>query len=305
MARIEIPRRASVNQSAQLIRRCNEAEREREPVELDARSTDLLTPFGIALVASCILVRRLEGRQTTLLVPEDADLAEPFVQAELAELASGKSPAPTGGLCQITGAPGADLDQKLAAEVERMLGLPADQAEPVLLCLRELVNNALGCSGSPVGALFTARRHAKTRAVRLAVLDRGSGVPAGLRRKQIHNLHRATDSDVIEAAVVDSSLSSRDDDSAGKGLMRVLETVRSHQGRLTLLSYGAKVAWAGERVTKSISPPLRGTAVELDLCLPALLKGDSKEPPPLADSEEPPPTNSEEPPPADSQEPPP
>ncbi|MGC4069978.1 MAG: hypothetical protein QM784_36040 [Polyangiaceae bacterium] len=39
----------------------------------------------------------------------------------------------------------------------------------------------------------------------------------------------------------------------------------SHQGKLTVVSLGAKVTWSGGKLTKTASPPLRGTAIELEL----------------------------------------
>jgi hypothetical protein len=40
--------------------------------------------------------------------------------------------------------------------------------------------------------------------------------------------------------------------------------VTGRAGRLTVVSLGAKVVWAGSRLMISRIPPLRGTAIEID-----------------------------------------
>lgn len=104
----------------------------------------------------------------------------------------------------------------------------------------------------------------KTRSVRLAVVDRGIGIPAQLRRSRVGDLHREDNAQVIREAVMRPRLTSRLNRVGGLGLKTIRETVCERGGNLTIISLGAKVCWRGERLQTAPSPPFRGTAIEID-----------------------------------------
>lgn len=266
MARIEIPKRASVNESAQLIRRCTEAEREREEVEFDLGSTEQMSPFGVALIASSILIRRSEGKACSVTPTDEDEEKEAINEFGLRDLAMDRPLSGKGAVQTAAHGTETDLNATIEAYLASSLGLLAPSIAPISLCLVELLKNSQESALSPIAPIFLARWQKKAQVVRLAVLDRGRGIPASLRCRQIHNLHRANDLEVVEAAVTNPSLSSREQ-AAGGGLRRVLDTVNQLQGRLTLFSYGAKITWTGNEIRRWQTPPLRGTAIELDLRL--------------------------------------
>jgi hypothetical protein len=105
----------------------------------------------------------------------------------------------------------------------------------------------------------------KCHALRIALLDRGVGIPAALRRAQEENLHRSADGEVIEAAFSEPHVTSRPHGEEGRGLMRVRDAICSKKGRVTVISLGAKVSCQPDRLVKAVCPPLHGTAIEIEL----------------------------------------
>jgi hypothetical protein len=101
--------------------------------------------------------------------------------------------------------------------------------------------------------------------VRLAVVDRGVGIPARLRGLRIAGLHREPDANVIDAAVTRPQLTSRVGRAGGLGLKTIHEVVTGRGGRLTVMSHNAKLVWVGSKsVSTSRIPGFRGTAIEID-----------------------------------------
>jgi anti-anti-sigma regulatory factor len=76
---MDVPRRATGNESYQLAKLASEAEREVEPVVLDLQETEVVGPFGVAVLASILAVRHKEGRQTTITMPRE-ELARHFLE---------------------------------------------------------------------------------------------------------------------------------------------------------------------------------------------------------------------------------
>jgi anti-sigma regulatory factor (Ser/Thr protein kinase) len=143
-------------------------------------------------------------------------------------------------------------------------GMDEETSYPIQLCLNELLQNVFEWSHSPVGCLVLARWFHRTRSVRLAVVDRGIGIPAALRSRKVRGLHRSNDADVIVAAVTTPRLTSRENKVGGLGLKTIREVVCGRKGRLTIVSLGAKVVWNAEKLARYQSYPLRGTAIEID-----------------------------------------
>lgn len=265
MRALELPKRATVNESAQIIRVCLDAEREPSALELDATRTETLGPFGAVLLASCVALRHRDGKETKLKLPEDSE-DHPLVEAGLDRYVLGQElPQGAGILRPLERLDDAGVQQVAAEMAERDLDLTASAASSIRSCLVELLKNSFAWSDSSIGAMVLARWNKKNHAVRLAVLDRGVGIPAVLRRKQIHDLHRSPDPDVIVAATTIPNLTSDAGAASGDGLNTIHELVTGRHGRMTVVSLAAKVAWVGTKLTKSPSPPLRGTAVEIEI----------------------------------------
>jgi hypothetical protein len=263
---IRVPARATIADSYQLIGRCSEMEQEQGPVILDASKTKMFGPFGIALLAASCALRRITDRETVLVLPNDPEPRDFVEEVSFDGFIRGESPrAGTLAVRQMRALDAVFTDNVADILVRGVPGINEDNVYPIQLCLNELLQNVFEWSGSPIGCTVLTRWYRQTRSVRLAVVDRGVGIPAALRRHQIQDLHRLDDADVIEAAVTRPLLTSRANKVGGLGLKTIREVVCGRGGRLTIVSLGAKVVWSGDRLSKYKSPPLRGTAIEIDI----------------------------------------
>lgn len=263
--KMTLPKRATVNESFQLIKFCSELERAREEVQLDTTQTEMFGPFGLTLLASSIALRTDSGFATTVDIEGSTETGEFLREIGFDRFARGEET----GLGSLEVRQLSALDALYTESVARLLvagveGFDSAASYPIQLCLNELLQNVFEWSESPVGCFVLCRWYRKTRSVRLAVVDRGVGIPAVLRRSQIAGLHRSDDAAVIRAAVTTPKLTSRANRVGGLGLKTIRETVCERGGRLTVVSLGAKVRWADDRVSSYRSPPLRGTAIEVD-----------------------------------------
>jgi hypothetical protein len=270
MLRLDVPRRATINESPQLTRLVGDAEREKGPVEFDCSKTEAWGPFGIALVASSLVMRSRAGRETRLIEPSDVDHLSVLEETGLLEVLRGETTASNRGYVQsipITPQQSvSEIASALASPLEHVVAVAPAVVRP---CLEALLDNLFEWSQSPIGGFALVRWHKKTRQARFALVDRGLGIPAVLRRGHVGDLIRSSDVDVIEAAFLDSNATSRQTGAQGLGLKRLRERVLAHKGKLTVLSLGAKMIWAGERVTKASTPAMRGTAIEIEMSVHA------------------------------------
>lgn len=241
-------------------------EREAGPATLDCSKVERFGPLGVALVASSIALRQHDGRPTTFVPPRAKD-ADAFVrEVGLDRFARGERT----GLGTLEIRQMHALDAVYSEGVTEMVlrgvpGMTEENSYSIQLCLNELLQNVFEWAHSPIGCVVLARWYLKTRSVRLAVVDRGIGIPAALRREKVRELHRASDAAVIEAAVTTPQLTSRENRVGGLGLKTIRQTVCERGGRLTVISLSAKVTWSGGTVRKARTVPLKGTAIEIDI----------------------------------------
>lgn len=260
-----MPERATVAESDAVVRVCARAESHEGAVILDLRNTTFLGPLAVALLASCVALRARDGRQTSFEFPRQADPARFFSEVGLSSFAAGDS---TGaGTLEVRQM--ATLDASYTRAVTEMLvrGVPGiDEANsyPIELCLNELLQNVFEWAESAVGCFVLARWYHKSRSVRVAVVDRGIGIPGALRRGPVKRLHSASDAELILEAVTTPRLTSRSNQVGGLGLKNVSETVLQRRGRLTVLSLSAKLSWSDENLERADVPRFGGTAIELE-----------------------------------------
>jgi hypothetical protein len=266
MLRLEVPRRATTNESPQLARLVGEAEREKSALEIDCSKTEAWGPFGIALLASCLATRHRSQRETAVIAPAEGDAVAAFAETGLALVASGQIEGLNGGQVHPIALDQHQSSVELAAALSQPLSSEVEAAPAVVRpCLQSMLENLFEWSESAVGGFVVVRWHKKTRQARFALVDRGLGIPAVLRRCHVGNLIRANDLEAIEAAFCDPLATTRRGGAEGLGLKHLRESVVSHKGKLTVVSLGAKISWAANRVTKSASPPVRGTAIEIEM----------------------------------------
>ena len=233
---------------------------------MDCTKVEHFGPFGVALLASSIAMRRLDGRTTELRLPKDPLAIDFACEVGLDRFARGERT----GLGTLEVRQMHALDAVYSEAVTEMVlrgvpGMNEDNSYSIQLCLNELLQNVFEWAHSPVGCTVLARWYLKTRSVRLAVVDRGIGIPAALRKEKVRDLHRASDADVIEAAVTTPQLTSRENRVGGLGLKTIRQTVCERGGRLTVISLSAKLTWVGDKLRKARSVPMKGTAIEIDI----------------------------------------
>src|SRR5258708_3172127 len=184
--------RATVAESAALVSACAEAEATLEDVELDASEVSRFGPLGVALIATCFAMRRSAGRTTAFIPPIKQSASEFLHEIGFERIANGGAAAEgTLELRQMHA-----LDAMYTQDVANLLvrgvpGITEDNSYPIQLCLNELLQNVFEWSHSPVGCFVLTRWFKDSRSVRLAVVDRGIGIPAALRRARIQDLHRS------------------------------------------------------------------------------------------------------------------
>jgi len=264
MLRLELSRRVTQNESAQHLRLIGELEREKGPVELDATKTESYGPLGVALLASAFGVRARDGRETRLLPPTEPEKLALFEETGLLECIAGEPP-PSAEAVRL--ATSFTIDDALAM----VRGLAEnrslrDGAVPVLeVIVRALFGNALTWAESTRGLWCMGRYVAKNRSLRFALVDRGIGIPAALRRAEVGNLRRSTDPEVMHAVFQDPGASSKKDAGESRGLLRVRTAVEQHKGRLLGLSLAGKISFQKGHWVSSTTPPFHGTAFEVEL----------------------------------------
>lgn len=267
MLRLDLPRRATLNESPQLTRLVLEAEREKGPVELGCSKTEVWGPFGVALLAASFAVRNRSGRETTLLAPKDDEEASVLLEENgLIRFVQGESSVLDEWQDQVVPFQDPTSPQDWSEKLSLPLTAATAKAPSVVKpCLDVLLANLQRWSESAVGGFVVLRWQKKSHKVKIAYVDRGVGIPAALRRSPSSLLHRATDIEVIESAFSDPTVTSRNEGEPGQGLKTLRDEVLSHRGKLTVISLGAKVTWAQDKVTKGTSPALHGTAIEIEI----------------------------------------
>jgi signal transduction histidine kinase len=257
-----------MNESPQLTRLVMEAEREKGVVELDCAKTEAWSPFGVAFIASCFAVRKRAGYETSILVPtKDADAAELLEATGLSEYVQGDSVVLDEWEDRVIDVADPTSTEDIASQLASPLSAATAKAPLVVKpCFSALIDNLRQWSESPVGGFVVVRWQKRSHKVKVAIVDRGIGIPASLRRSPASLFHRSTDVEIIEAAFTDPSVTSKvQKDEAGSGLKNLRDAVLSHRGKLTVVSLGAKVVWSQEKLTKTSSPALHGTAIEIEI----------------------------------------
>jgi anti-sigma regulatory factor (Ser/Thr protein kinase) len=185
-------------------------------------------PARVGMIGGAVAERLAEGRATQFIVPADDDSARFVREIQLDRFVEGKV---TDESSAVAVRRLLALDPSYTVEVARVVragvpGMEDDTAYTIQLCLNELLQNVFEWSDSRIGCIALARWFRRTRSVRLAVVDRGVGIPERLRSRRITDLHQKSDAEVIVAAVTQPKLTSRPAGLAG-GLG--LKTI--HDGR--------------------------------------------------------------------------
>jgi anti-sigma regulatory factor (Ser/Thr protein kinase) len=153
-------------------------------------------------------------------------------------------------------------------------GVTQDVSHLVQLCLNETLQNVFEHARSDVGCFVLARWHKKLGNLRIAVVDRGRGIPEALR--DVPSNRGRSDDELVRDAVMRLGTTSRANGVGGLGLKNIRELVVAREGRLVVATgtvfFSANARGAGARR----GPHWHGTAVEMDF-RPSAIVADSGE----------------------------
>jgi Histidine kinase-, DNA gyrase B-, and HSP90-like ATPase len=162
-----------------------------------------------------------------------------------------------------------DLSPVVDAHVEAI----ASVAQPFLLAVSELSQNAVEHGRSDLGCYVAAQRYPAESSLRLCIADLGPGIPEHLRRHQYPDL--ADDASAIKLAMQEG-VSGTGEKSRGYGLSQVMEEVMAAANvpwaELTIRSaYGRYIArLSGEDISETCdsTPYKRGSWVSFEFRSP-------------------------------------
>lgn len=265
---VALPTRATVDDSYQLIK-CSASLETAQGVILDASKCERFGPFGVALLAASLARRSQAGLPPVEFVPPADATARAFLEETgfdraLRGLAEQVSPTNTLQVRQLRALDPQYIDEISGLLTERVPGFPERARFLIDLCLKELLQNVFEWAQSPIGCFVQTRWHARDRNLRLALVDGGIGIPASLRTRQIDNLQRARDEEIVIAAVLRKGLSARRGRPGGLGLKTIREIATDRQGKVTVISQGAKVVFRKDGFRGAKTLQWRGTAIEID-----------------------------------------
>jgi len=268
---IQLPTRATVEESFQVLNACEQIERLGKVLAIDASTTTMFGPMGVALLALALARRRTAGLpDLTLRKPESGEARRyleevGFSRFLTSEHANENPSAGTLEMRHLFQLVPVYTEQMARLIADRVPGTPEEVSYLIQLCLNELLQNVFEHAESKEGCFVLARWYAKTRSVRIAVADGGVGIPAALRRKGIAGLQRRNDADVVIEAVTRRGITSRlGTKQGGFGLKLLREAVTERGGKIVVLSSTAKVVFKRAVPQKPKSRLFRGTAIELD-----------------------------------------
>lgn len=139
-------------------------------------------------------------------------------------------------LFQVRGHPAGE-GERIVQLVARHTELSEDDANILRVAFFETIQNVVDHAQSPIGAVCSARYMTASRQVQVAVVDRGRGIPATLRRR--HGSLQAAD--CLKNVLMGGYSSLSRDTNAGVGICNLAQWSRNMEGRLVLVS---DTAWA-------------------------------------------------------------
>jgi hypothetical protein len=240
----------------------------KEPVRIDLRKCHYLGPDATAILGAVILMARDAARTAEVLLPDTPPQLAAFCEfSGLNHLVKGTAEPDMTHPDSVT-VPLRRLEQARHGDVEPIYNLIrayADLGGPLEdalgIAFTEVVQNVVDHSGSPIGAVTSARYLTGRHEVRIAVVDMGLGIGTTLRRS-----HPDTrDARHALARVLEGGFSARTrQNNLGQGINNLRLTVTSQGGEIFLISENANaLVRAGSRRPRFETSPDRfpGTGV--------------------------------------------
>jgi hypothetical protein len=145
-------------------------------------------PDAIALLASEILLARKKGIQCNVLVPAGSSAFEKFLSdSGFRHLLHYAAPPTAHDVqnvmipLQVNTTNSYAQSDPIVALVQRHASISSDVEEYLRICMNEIIQNVEDHAESSIGCVTCARVLTKRDEVRVAVVDRGRGIPSTLR----------------------------------------------------------------------------------------------------------------------------
>lgn len=157
-------------------------------------------------------------------------------------------------------APRANQADALVNLIRRHAELQIDEEDYLRICIGEVAQNIADHAQSPIGGVSCARFIASSRQVRVAIVDRGVGIPNSLRGRH-PELH---DDQVALRRVLEGNYSSKTyERNMGLGISNLGLVVKNLTGDLVIVSGGATVETRTAKTPRFFENPayFHGTCV--------------------------------------------
>ncbi len=203
-------------------------------------------PDAVAILASLVHQAKDSNRTLKLILPDEPpELVAFCAYAGLTTLITG-SPLPDPNHPRCETIPLTLIGEHPYAHVERLVtlvrrhlpDLREDNAEYLRIAFGEVIQNVTDHAHSPFGAVVSARYFSGTRQIRVAIVDRGRGIPTTLRTR-FPDLKR--DSQTLDAVLEGQHSSKSRESNMGLGIHNLAQFTRLLGGDLVLVSGNA---WA-------------------------------------------------------------
>lgn len=224
-----------------------------------------LKPYSIACLCGLAALGRVQSRDISLILPNNADFSEHLCRLELPqwfqcgplpEVIRRDSNLPVE---QVRWPPG-HASERIIDMLVPNAGVSANVVPNLKSALDEIIRNALTHAESPIDCIVVGQAFPGTGKVEVCVLDLGQTIRGHLTKNPDHQ-NLASDRQAIEHATVDGvtgtlrgTLNRRGEPNSGIGLHFVRDMCERGQGELTILSGDA---W----VTYSQNPPVSGDII--------------------------------------------
>jgi anti-sigma regulatory factor (Ser/Thr protein kinase)/ABC-type transporter Mla MlaB component len=235
-----------------------------QPCHIDLSRCQYLGPDAVALLAAVIDETRLQGRSLRVTLPEAPAKLRGFCRFSGLEAAikgtSGSEEASQTvvPLRQILRARFTDAEPIIRL-VHRQLDISEESEEYLRICVNEVVQNIEDHAESRIGGIMSARYLGRAREVRVAIVDRGLGIYATLKRRYPDT----TEQNMLRRVLRGKFTALSRENNAGLGLCNLSSMIEHLRGQFVIVSDRAAVIGQADANRKFVALRRRfsGTAV--------------------------------------------
>ena len=240
-----------------------------ERLIIDLEKCQYIGPDGAALLGAVILDFRRKHKALDVILPKGPPQLVAFVRHcglealvlghDVPEMDSDGEEQPVMPLKQMHRATFQAPDP-IIEMVRRYGSFDQDVDESLRVCINEVIQNIQDHASSPIGGILTARYMTKDNEVRVAIVDRGSGICTTLRQRWPD-----TNADnVLPRVLFEGSYSAQSrENNQGLGLVLLVSIIERLKGSLFVLSESsaAEIRRNGKNWIGRLTARFEGTGV--------------------------------------------